>query len=76
MREVASKILVFFEQDGWGGQNVKQDTSWDVGVGGLLEPAAPSLPLKTDAMQWQPANTGRNDGTDLWKSTLSGKLVS
>ncbi len=59
-------------QDGWGGQHVKQDTSWDVG-GALSEPATPLLPPKADSMQWQAPATARNDGTDLWKSTLSGQ---
>ena len=35
-------------------------------------PAAAAAPPKTDSMQWQAPNPGRNDGTDLWKSTLSG----
>jgi hypothetical protein len=61
-----------YSPDGWGGQNVKQDTSWDVG-GAVPEPSVPPIAVKQDAMQWQsPASTGRNDGTDLWKSNLSG----
>ena len=26
-------------------------------------------------MQWQGPTSGRNDGTDLWKSNLSGSLA-
>ena len=52
---------------------MKQDTSWDVGVASAETfPAAAAAPTKTDSMQWQAPNSGRNDGTDLWKSTLSG----
>jgi len=60
-----------YSPDGWGGQNVKQDTSWDIG-GSVPEPAVPTIAVKQDAMQWQSTSTGRNDGTDLWKSNLSG----
>jgi trinucleotide repeat-containing gene 6 protein len=58
-------------QDGWGGQHVKQDTSWDVGG---AEPVTPAPPTKAESMQWQAPTTARNDGTDLWKSTLSGTV--
>ena len=34
----------YFIQDGWGGQNVKQDTSWDVGIGGGSAVPESSLP--------------------------------
>ena len=77
-----------FSQDGWGGANVKQDTSWDVdaapgapgGGGGMRAPNgmdAPSAMAKETNMWGGPAPTNggppRNDGTDLWKSTLSGQ---
>ena len=54
------------------------------GPGGAQEPppaaaaAVPSagaaaLTPKVESMQWQPpGSSGRNDGTDLWRSTLSG----
>ena len=77
-----------FSQDGWGGANVKQDTSWDVdaapgapgGGGSMRAPNgmdAPSAMAKETNMWGGPAPTNggppRNDGTDLWKSTLSGQ---
>jgi len=74
LEQLNSVREALFSQDGWGGQNVKQDTSWDVGAT-QPEPSSSSAqaPTKADSMQWQaPAGTGRNDGTDLWKSTLSG----
>ena len=74
LEQLNSVREALFSQDGWGGQNVKQDTSWDVGANQAEQSntAAPA-PAKADSMQWQaPAGTGRNDGTDLWKSTLSG----
>ena len=34
---------------------------------------APAQPPKAESMQWTPpGSSGRNDGTDLWRSTLSG----
>ena len=50
-----------FSQDGWGDSNVKQDTSWDVDqTPGAVGGSGDGGPP-------------RNDGTDLWKSTLSGQ---
>merc|ERR1719308_681472 len=74
LEQLNSVREALFSQDGWGCQHVKQDTSWDVGANQAEQSntAAPA-PAKADSMQWQaPAGTGRNDGTDLWKSTLSG----
>ncbi len=55
-----------FSQDGWGGDNVKQDTAWDSGDAGAGAQAASKEPPI-----W--GGPPRNDGTDLWKSTLSGQ---
>ena len=85
-------------QDGWGGANVKQDTSWDVDQApgapggsagsGRQMPGAPNgmdapgssaggMGAKETNMWGGPASANggppRNDGTDLWKSTLSGQ---
>lgn len=72
LEQLNSVREALFSQDGWGGQNVKQDTSWDVGTAPSEPVPAAALPSKADSMQWQAPNPGRNDGTDLWKSTLSG----
>lgn len=73
LEQLNSVREALFSQDGWGGQNVKQDTSWDVGAPAAEPlPAAASPAAKADSMQWQAPSQGRNDGTDLWKSTLSG----
>ena len=76
LEQLNSVREALFSQDGWGGQNVKQDTSWDVGAPSATEPppvaATAAQPNKADSMQWQAPSQSRNDGTDLWKSTLSG----
>ena len=91
LEQLNSVREALFSQDGWGGSNVKQDTSWDVdqapgapggtggGSGRTLNGGAdaPSAAAKETNMWGGPAqmNGGppRNDGTDLWKSTLSGQ---
>ena len=94
LEQLNSVREALFSQDGWGCQHVKQDTSWDMGMGGsgpANPPAAaaaaagptqqseqvPAPPAgaapKPDNMQWTPpGSSGRNDGTDLWRTTLSG----
>ena len=62
-----------FSQDGWGGSNVKQDNSWDIGGAG----DGSGMPKKdVGGAGAGPGGAGggpsRNDGTDLWKSNLSG----
>ena len=54
-----------FAQDGWGGNNVKQDSAWN--VEGMESHA------KDSVSPWSNTSVPRNDGTDLWKSTLSGQ---
>ena len=87
LEQLNSVREALFSQDGWGGSNVKQDTSWDVdsrangqdaggpGAGGPAGAAGgpggvPPMGPK-DANLW--GGAPRNDGTDLWKSTLSGQ---
>ena len=76
LEQLNSVREALFSQDGWGGQNMKQDTSWDVGAPSATEPppaaATAAQPTKADSMQWQAPSQIRNDGIDLWKSTLSG----
>ncbi len=69
-----------FSQDGWGGSNVKQDTAWDVdarnGGGGGGGDGAGAMGAGAQAAPKDPSMWGggpRNDGTDLWRSTLSGQ---
>lgn len=57
-----------FAQDGWGGENVKQDNSWDTAI-------SDGLGIKRESSM-QPNPGPRNDGTDLWKSTLSGQPMA
>ena len=88
LEQLNSVREALFSQDGWGCQNVKQDTSWDVGASAGAQPptseppaaaaappvpGAPQQPPKGDSMQWTPpGGAPKNDGTDLWRSTLSG----
>ncbi len=50
-----------FSQDGWGGQNVNQESSWD--VPGSPEPAKEH----PNGLNWKV-----NNGTDLWDLSLRG----
>ncbi len=72
-----------FSPDGWGGGNVKQDTAWDVdprpnGSDAAAAAAAMGAGQQVgiggpkDPNMWG-GGPPRNDGTDLWKSTLSGQ---
>lgn len=50
-----------FSSDGWGGQHVNQDTSWDI-------PGSPEPAMKMDgAPPWKP---NVNNGTELWEANL------
>ncbi|TRY68302.1 hypothetical protein TCAL_06828 [Tigriopus californicus] len=71
-----------FSPDGWGGSHVKQDTSWDTEPRSNSQdaPIANASARKdsggpNNSSMWNGAAGGaqRNDGTDLWKSTLSGQ---
>ena len=53
-----------FSPDGWGSENVKQDSPWNVdGMDNHMETISP----------WRNTSFPRNNGTELWKSTLSGQ---
>ena len=72
LEQLNSVREALFSQDGWGGSNVKQDTQWDVGSGAAGS-GATSGAEKPESNMWGAASGGnRNDGTDLWKSTLTG----
>ena len=56
---------------GSGGQD-QPPSAAAAGPGGPM-PGPPALTPKVESMQWTPpGSSGRNDGTDLWRSTLSG----
>ena len=74
-KQLNSVREALFSQDGWGGSNVKQDSTWDCGsVGGATSSGSGAGPEKPESNTWgTPSGGHRNDGTDLWKSTLSGQ---
>ena len=109
LEQLNSVREALFSQDGWGGSNVKQDTSWDLdgpssgvrsapntaaanggggannapagaasgGASGGSQQESPSVNKESNMWGAPPSqgNAGapRNDGTDLWKNTLSGQ---
>lgn len=73
LEELNSVREALFSQDGWGGAHVKQDTSWDVDSRANGDGASGGGGLNAKDNDWNSGRSGnRNDGTDLWKSTLSG----
>lgn len=61
-----------FSTDGWGSNFVKQDVPWH--VDGMEA-------LSKEAVHWEGGEAhraipSRNDGTELWKSTLSGQPMA
>ena len=73
LEELNSVREALFSQDGWGGAHVKQDTSWDVDSRTNGDGASGGAGLNAKDNDWNSGRGGnRNDGTDLWKSTLSG----
>lgn len=88
LEQLNSVREALFSQDGWGAPHVKQDTSWDVGASGgqptepppaaaaaAAVPPVPGVqpPKGGESMQWTPpGGPSRNDGTELWRTTLSG----
>ncbi len=73
LEQLNSVREALFSQDGWGGSNVKQDTSWDVDSrsNGADHAAGAAGPPKDAPGGW--GGAARNDGTDLWKLNLSGQ---
>lgn len=56
-----------FAQDGWGCQNVNQDTNWD--IPGSPEPGPRNDPSGTPIpTAWKPCTA--NNGTELWEANL------
>ncbi|KAG5874249.1 hypothetical protein JTB14_027715 [Gonioctena quinquepunctata] len=64
LEQLNSMREAIFSQDGWGGQHVNQDTSWDI-------PSSPEPPMKIDGSggppPWKPAV---NNGTELWEANI------
>ncbi len=71
LEQLNSVREALFSQDGWGGCNVKQDTSWDIDGSGANGRATNGDAQPKETNMWN--SQQRNDGTDLWKSNLSGQ---
>lgn len=72
MEQLNSVREALFSQDGWGSNHVKQESAWNVdGMEQNFQPAAPKE--NPSSPTWESPDKPRNDGTDLWKSTLSGQ---
>ena len=84
LEQLNSVREALFSQDGWGGGQVKQDTAWDApdvrassnsqeqGVNQRNSVTSPTQSSSNDIPGSRHMNNQRNDGTDLWKSTLYG----
>ncbi|KAG5681488.1 hypothetical protein PVAND_010918 [Polypedilum vanderplanki] len=69
LEQLNSMREALFAQDGWGCQNVNQDTNWD--VPGSPEPGPrgdPAGATASGAAQWKSQNI--NNGTELWEANL------
>jgi trinucleotide repeat-containing gene 6 protein len=69
LEQLNSMREALFAQDGWGCQNVNQDTNWD--VPGSPEPGPrgdPSTATGSGASQWKSHTV--NNGTELWEANL------
>jgi len=71
LEQLNSVREALFSTDGWGSNNVKQDVPWH--VEGMDT-------VSKDPSIWESGDvhrniTSRNDGTELWKSTLSGQPI-
>lgn len=66
LEQINSMREALFSQDGWGCQNVNQDTNWD--VPGSPEPGPRDPASGTGATQWKSHNI--NNGTELWEANL------
>ncbi len=101
LEQLNSVREALFSQDGWGGNNVKQDTSWDVdtpsvgsgggagaagnvaGAGGVVGSGRTAngmdAAMGKDSNMWGGVSANgmpRNDGTDLWKASLTGQPIA
>lgn len=65
LEQLNSMREALFAQDGWGCQNVNQDTNWD--VPGSPEPG-PRTADQAGATQWKSHTI--NNGTELWEANL------
>ncbi|XP_019555933.3 protein Gawky isoform X2 [Aedes albopictus] len=77
LEQLSNMREALFSQDGWGCQNVNQDTNWEVPCSpepGKPETNAPSGGAgggngpNASASGWKPCNT--NNGTELWEANL------
>lgn len=70
MEQLNSVREALFSQDGWGSNQVKQKSAWKVDG---MEQNLQSASEENSSPTWENVDKPRNDGTDLWKSTLSGQ---
>ncbi|XP_062546140.1 protein Gawky-like isoform X1 [Armigeres subalbatus] len=78
LEQLSNMREALFSQDGWGCQNVNQDTNWEVPgspePGKVADNNAPSGGAgggngpSASASGWKPCNT--NNGTELWEANL------
>lgn len=66
LEQLNSMREALFAQDGWGCQNVNQDTNWD--VPGSPEPGPRGGDPASAAGQWKSHTV--NNGTELWEANL------
>ncbi|BES99135.1 Trinucleotide repeat containing 6C [Nesidiocoris tenuis] len=65
MEQLNTMREALYSQDGWGGQNVNQDSSWD--VPGSPEPGGKEGTTTAPGPMWK---VPINNGTDLWEANL------
>ncbi|KAL1116327.1 hypothetical protein AAG570_005822 [Ranatra chinensis] len=65
MEQLNTMREALYSQDGWGGQNVNQDSNWD--IPGSPEPGAKDNSNSAPVPMWKPTV---NNGTDLWEANL------
>ncbi|XP_055638376.1 protein Gawky-like [Toxorhynchites rutilus septentrionalis] len=72
LEQLSNMREALFSQDGWGCQNVNQDTNWEVPGSpepGKVESVAPSGGGPSASVTgWKPCNL--NNGTELWETNL------
>ncbi|KAK9508797.1 hypothetical protein O3M35_006267 [Rhynocoris fuscipes] len=65
MEQLNTMREALFSQDGWGGQNVNQDSNWD--IPGSPEPGSKDNSNNSAVPLWK---LPINNGTDLWEANL------
>ncbi|KAL7037320.1 hypothetical protein ACKWTF_009160 [Chironomus riparius] len=68
LEQLNSMREALFSQDGWGCQNVNQDTNWDVPGSPEPGPRGDQAATAGGATQWKSHTV--NNGTELWEANL------